>query len=152
MVNIFTPFVNINKDSDKLKILKTIHHEMRHKKQFFMMLNQCETLENFLKAAIGLHEVKSEKNIVETIQNVADEITTKFPNWLKQFGIDKLDKKYINPKNNDNVEHLLKEVPKYKEYKQFDDKNNNKYFKSFCEKDARHSSETIQEILTWVIH
>lgn len=71
---------------------------------------------------------------------------------MKQFGIDKLDKKYINPKNNDNVEHLLKEVPKYKEYKQFDDKNNNKYFKSFCEKDARHSSETIQEILTWVIH
>lgn len=152
IVNIFTPFVNINKDSDKLKILKTIHHEMRHKKQFFMMLNQCETLENFLKAAIGLHKVKPTKNIEETIQNIADEITTKFPNWLKQFGIEKLSKSNIQSKHNDYVEHLLKEVSKYKAYKQFDVENNNKYFKSFCEKDARHSSETIQEILTWVIH
>ena len=112
------------------------------------MLNKGETLEEFCKAMVGYRGVKIEDDILDVINVAVKETQFKYPDWLKQFGIDKLDKTRVRSEDNEYVEHLLTDLHKYESYNPVNGKVNEGYLDNFLEVDACKTGKAMEKLLS----
>lgn len=127
--------------------MNTMHHEMKHKQQEYMMMNYCEDLEEYLCRINPAKDVKKGDLGTEFVE----ELKKEFPKWFEQFNLTELNKKNVPEKYTEYVEHLLKDAKTYRESGAEKGIINKEYFNNFLEQDARNAGFRIEKLLRWFI-
>ena len=135
-------FVNINKDADHKQLLKTMHHEMKHKQQEYFMMNYSGDVNTYVKNISHANITDKELN-PEIIQDILGDNKK----WLEQFNLKKLEKNKVPEKYKEYVEKLLKDVKTYKEVTKVNGTEQINYYNNFLEVDARNAESKIAKLL-----
>lgn len=146
-VNKGKPYININKDRKPHEIMDTMHHEMKHKQQEYMMMNYCGDFEEYICRISPVKDMTKGDLSVEFLETMRKEN----PKWLEQFNLKELDKKNVPEKYKDYVENLLKDSKTYVEGIGDNGTVNKEYLNNFIEQDARTAGSKISKLLRWFI-
>ena len=134
--------LKINEEMHRKDVIDTLHHELRHVKQDFLMANYSpkEFASAKMWASGGLYQLQS--NNERSIEAV-------YTCYFNNHGIIR-DPSVVPQKLEDYVKKLIKAQRDYVESNIVDGKINQEYYNNFKEVDARKCGESIDRILKWI--